>query len=249
MGRTATATPVDILKYRNELVRTGNYLPIGRMQKISIEPSADWTPPPNDPVIAKFGRLIDLRDRFLPIAQSPDKSMILVTAPMVGRDGRVGLPDVPMPDWTPPAFTHEELEGREITLAEAEREIKRAEEEADLREAALWRAAAQNIRDGHPVRMPVERRGGNFTARMIPQRLEDRTSVMLEGTEFYVFAPLINVAFQPEIEKRLVPTAWTIKFGYNAADRTHASLLVDRRTGETHFFGGLYDIFGPQGTE
>lgn len=250
MGRTqsqVTNTPADILKYQSDLVRTGKGLPLGRMQKISIAPGDGWTPPPHDPVIAKFGRLIDLRDRFLPIAQSPDKSMILVTAPLVDRNNRVQLPDVPDPGWTPAAITKEELEGQLITAAIAEREIAVAQEAGDLRAAARWRAAAQNVKDGHEVRMPIERAAAKDTARMIPQRLEDRTAKMLEGTQFLVFSPLISVAFQPEIEKRLVGTAWTIKFGYNPADGTHASLLVDRQTGETHFFGGLYDIFGPAG--
>jgi hypothetical protein len=249
MGRTLTMTPVDILNYQNELVRTGKYISLGRMQKIAIEPADDWMPPPNDPVIAKFGRLIDLRDRFLPIAQSLDRSMILVTAPLVGRDGRVSLPDVPDPGWTPAAQTREELEGQEVTLSFAQSRLAEAELKGDLRAAAQWRAAAENVRAGHPVRMPVERAIEKDTARMRPQRLEDRTVKMVEGTNFMLFRPLINLTFQPEIEKRLVGTAWTIQFKYNAADDTHPALLVDRHTGETHFFGGIYDIFGPQGDE
>lgn len=250
MGRTQQlASPVDILRYQNELVRTGNYEPLGRMQKIAIEPADGWTPPPNDPVIAKFGRLIDLRDRFLPIAQSRDKSMILVTAPLVGRDGRVGLPDVPDPGWTPAAITREELEGQDITLSFAESRLAEAREKGDLRAAAQWSAAAENVRNGFQVRMPFERAIEKDTASMRPQRLEDRTVKMLEGTNFMVFQPLINLAFQPEIEKRLVGTAWTIQFAFNSADNTHPALLVDRQTGETHFFGGIYDIFGPQGAE
>jgi hypothetical protein len=219
MGTRAslTMTPADILRYQNDLVRTGKYLPLGRMQKISIGPTQTFTPPASDPYIRKFGRLIDLRNRFLPIAQSPDRMMILVTAPLVGRDNRVSLPDVPDPDWAPGAWTREELEGREVE------------------------------KNGARIRMPVERPLEKDTARMIPQRLEDRTNEILEGTNFLVFAPVINVAFQPEIENRLVGTAWTIQCGFNPADRTHTSLLIDRATGETHFFGGLYDIAGPEG--
>jgi hypothetical protein len=253
MARTQelTRTPADILKYQSELVRTGKSFPLGRMQKISIGPAAGYVAPPADPYIRKFGRLIDLRDRFLPIAQSPDKSMILVTAPLVDRNNRVQLPDVPDPDWTPAGYTGEELEraaqGQEITLAMAERAIAEAQAAGNTREVAKWRAAAQNVRDGFKVSMPVERPIEKDLARMIPQRLEDRTNEILEGTQFLVFSPVINVAFQPEIERRLVGTAWTLQFGYNPADGTHPSLLIDRQTGETHFFGGLYDIFGPSG--
>ena len=246
-----TMTPADILKYQNDLVRTGKCIPIGRMQKIAIGPTAGYHAPPADPYIRKFGRLIDLRDRFLPIAQSPDKSMILVTAPLRDRENRVQLPDVPDPDWTPIGYSREELadirEGIEVTIPMAENEIARAEQAKDLRAAAKWRAALENVRQGHQVRMPMERAIEKDTARMIPQRLEDRTNEILEGTQFLVFSPVINVAFQPELEKRLVGTAWTLQFGYNPADNTHPSLLVDRVTGETHFFGGLYDIAGPAG--
>ena len=249
MTRSLTMSPVDILNYQNELVRTGKYIPLGRMQKISIEPADDWTAPPNDPVIAKFGRMIDLRDRFLPIAQSPDRSMILVTAPLVDRAGRVSLPDVPDPGWTPGVITKEELEGQDVTLSFAESRLAEAELKGDLRAAAQWRSARDNVKNGHPVRMPYERPIEKDMARLLPQRLEDRTVKMLEGTNYMVFQPLINLAFQPEIEKRLVGTAWTIRFAFNAADSTHPALLVDRKTGETHFFGGIYDIFGPLGDE
>ena len=248
MSRTQLSmTPADILKYQSDLVRTGKCLPLGRMVKIAIGPAAGYVPPQADPFIRKFGRLIDLRDRFLPIAQSLEKTMILVTAPLRDRNNRVQLPDVPDPDWTPAPSTKEEFEGQEITLTHAQRELAAAETAGDLRAAARWRAAEQNVRAGHPVRMPVERPIEKDTARMIPQRLEDRTNVMLEGTQFYVFEPVLTVAFQPELENRLISTAWTIQFGFNPADRTHASLLVDRHTGETHFFGGLYDIAGPSG--
>jgi hypothetical protein len=246
-------TPADILKYQNDLVRTGQYERLGRMVKISIAPADGWNPPPRglDPFIDKYGRLIDLRDRFLPIGQSLDRSMLLATAPLMGRDNRVSLPDGPDPDWTPAGYSGEELanqsQGQEITVAIAEREIAAAEKAGDLRAAARWRAAAENARAGHQVRMPIERAVEKDMARMIPQRLEDRTVKKLEGTNFMVFQPLINVAFQPEIAGRLEGTAWTIKFGFNPADQTHPALLVDQRTGETHFFGGIYDIFGPSG--
>jgi hypothetical protein len=252
MPRTQLSmTPADILKYQNDLVRTGQYERLGRLVKISIAPGDGWNPPPNDPFIKKYGRLIDLRDRFLPIAQSLDRSMLLATAPLVDRNNRVQLPDVPDPDWTPAGYSTEELanqaQGQEITVAIAEREMAAAEKAGDLRAVARWRAAAENARAGHQVRMPIERPIEKDLARMIPQRLEDRTVKKLEGTNFMVFQPLINVAFQPEINNRLEGTAWTIKFGFNPADQTHPALLVDQRTGETHFFGGLYDIFGPSG--
>lgn len=245
-----TMTPADILKYQNDLVRTGKYISLGRMQKIAIGPTAGYVPPATDPYIRKFGRLIDLRDQFLPIAQSPDRGMLLVPAPLVNRfTNRVQLPDVPDPDWTPAPIAREEFEGQEITLTFAEDRLRECEQKGDLRAAAQWRAARDNIKAGHPVRMPYDRPVEKDRPHMIPQRLEDRTNELLAGTNFLVFSPVLSVTFQPELEKRLVADAWIITFGHNPSDRTDASLLIDRQTGETHFFGGLYDISGPRGDQ
>jgi hypothetical protein len=211
----ATTSAADILKYQNQLVRTQDVEPLGRMQKIAIGPVAGYIPPPGDALIAKFGRIIELRDRVLPIAQSRDRSMIVVMAPMVLADGRVGLPDLPDPQWTPPAPTKEEIEGIEIIDEKTGRKIRKFPETS----------ARQNVR-------------------MLPQRLEDRAESRLQGTNFLVFSPVLRITFQPEINKRMIGDAWLIECKYNNADRTHMTLLVDERTGETHFFGGAYEILG-----
>src|SRR5580658_4825147 len=145
-----TNSPADIIKWRQDLVRTGQYLPVGRATMISIAPSTDWEMPANaDPFIRKFGRLMNLmpsRDSragiFLPLGQSLDRSQLLVTAPLLNREGRVGLPDVPDPDWKPATWTTDEIS------------------------------------------LKTKRDPSKDSPRMIPQRLEDRTRVKLEGTNF-----------------------------------------------------------------
>ncbi len=102
-------SPADMLDYDAELIRTGQCLPIGRMSRVAIGPSADYTPPPNDPIIAKYGRMIDLRNTFLPIAQSLDRTIVLVTSPLLDRDGRVTLPSLPDPTWEPEKWTEDEV--------------------------------------------------------------------------------------------------------------------------------------------
>jgi hypothetical protein len=206
--------PADILKYQNDLVRTGKYLPGGRIQKIAIGPAAGFTPPAGDPFINKFGRFIELRERFIPFGFSEDRSMLLALAPLVGADGRVGLPDVPDPEWAPGKPSQREIEGDE--------KVDHA---------------------GNKYRMPYSD-VARTTPRFIPQRLEDRTNELLQDSNFLVFAPVEVITFQPEIEKRLIGDAWLIKCGVNPADNTHATLLVDRQTGETHFFGGTYEVLG-----
>lgn len=233
--RSLTMTPADILKYQEEQVRTGNCLPLGRMQKIAIGPAAGFVPPPNDPVIAKFGRLIELRDRFLPIAFSMDRSMVLCTAPLVDRNNRVCLPDVPDPNWLPRARTNEEIQGRTVKEGGPEHtewmKINRP-------------GARPPAPTGREISLPVEIT--NDVVRMVPQRLEDRTNEILEGTNFLVFSPVEKITFQPEIEGRLQGTAWWIDCKPEP-NGTRTAFLVDRATGQAHFFGGLYDVGAPAG--
>jgi hypothetical protein len=223
---TAVAnSPADILNFQNQCVRTGDMEILGRMQKIAIGPNAQFVPRNDDPVIAKFGRFIELRDVPLPIAQTRDRSMLLVTAFLLTKEGRVELPDLPDPTWTPPAPTRAELEGVEV-----DREIKDADGKVIGR---------RKVREFAPLH-----ESPRANVRLIPQRLEDRAEGRLAGTNFLVFSPVIRITFQPEINRRMAADAWVIECRYNPADRTHMALLVDQKTGETHFFGGAYEIVG-----
>jgi hypothetical protein len=225
MSPVATATrsaPADILKYQSDCVRTQKFIPLGRMQKIAIGPNAAWNPASfaHDPIIRKYGRFIELRDQFLPIGQSLDKSMILITSPLVNRANRVALPDLPDPDWTAPVRTREEIEGIEKKDA-----------------------------NGRTYREPYKGEPGRYQAPMIPQNLVDRADSIMEGTQFLVFQPVEYFTFQPEIKGRLTSDAWRVrcKPDFSTSPATHTALLVDRATGEAHFFGGVFDIEGNAG--
>lgn len=194
-------SPASIISYQNELVKTGQITRLGRMKMISIGPNAGCEPNALDPIMAKWGRLMQLRDRALPIAQSPDGSMILVCAPLVDpMSGYVKLPDLPDPTWKPPSFTREEVIDSKL------------------------RDPAKDI------------------PRMIPQNLRDRAEGFLEGTTFLVFSPVLSISFQPEQNGQMLGTFWAVNCTHNPADRTDPTLLIDEKTGETHFYGGLYDI-------
>lgn len=214
---TATMDAAAILKYQNDLIRTGDYETLGKMQKIAVGPHGSYIAPANDPIISKFGRFIELRGRPLPIAQSRDRSMLLVPALMVATDGRVGLPDLPDPNFIPPPATKEEIEGVEVLDKNTGRMVRKFPETS-----------------------------ARSAVRMLPQRLEDRAEGRLEKTNFLVFSPVLRITFQPEINNRMVGDAWVIECKFNNADRTHVALLVDQKTGETHFFGGAFEIIGNQ---
>jgi hypothetical protein len=208
------STPADVLKYQSDLVRTGQYLPLGRMKMIAIAPNKDCPPLPTwDPIMQKWGRLMQLREMVLPIGQSLDRSMILVCAPLCDRNGRVGLPDLADPNWKPSAFTKEEIEGVEKTDAHGKKYCD-----------------------------AVPRSKEKDAPRNIPQDLRARAEGFLDGSNFYVFSPVLSISFQPEVNHEMLGTFWAIDCRYNPADRTHPSLLIDAKTGETHFFGGLYDV-------
>jgi hypothetical protein len=213
-GAQLTMTPEDILKYQNDLIRTGKHLPLGRMKVISIGPN-DGCPelPTWDPIMKKFGRLIQLRDMAMPIAQSPDRSMILVPAPLLDRNGRVRLPDLPDPTWRRENFTEEEVVGRETI------------------DPATGKTTRIQVRDPQ-----------KDLPRMCEQSLLARAEGYMANSTFYVFSPVLSIAFQPETDGRLLGTYWAIECTFNPADRTHPALLIDAKTGETHFFGGLYNI-------
>lgn len=210
--QASLSTPADVLKYQNDLVRTGQFLPLGRMKMIAIAPNAGCPPLPSwDPIMQKWGRLMQFREQVLPIGQSLDRSMILVCAPLMDRAGRVALPDLPDPSWRAPNFTPEEIEGVEKIGPHGEK-----------------------------YREPVA--SSNRMPRTIPQDLRQRAEGFLDGTDFYVFSPVLSISFQPEVNHEMLGTFWAIECKYNPADRTHPALLINAKTGETHFFGGLYDV-------
>jgi len=195
------STPADILKYQNELIRTHQFEPLGKMKLISIGPNDKCRPNSTwDPVMRKYGRMIQFRGSSLPIAQSLDRSMILVTGWLRDKDGKVKLPDIGMPDWKPRDFTPEEVTGVVKRPAEADQ------------------------------------------CPMIPQKLVDRTEGLWENSDFYVFSPVLSISFQPEQNGVMLGTFWAIDCKPNPADGTYPALMINWKTGETHFHGGLYSI-------
>jgi len=202
-----TGTPKDLITYQRELVRTGKYIPLGRINKIAIQPSRDWQP--SEEYIARYQRplrVLEFRNQWLPLAQSLDATQLLVPAPMMNREGIVGLPDIPDPSWRPEPWSEEETTG------------------------AIARPFEKDV------------------ARMVNQNLfelcDKGPGARLEGTNFMVFQPVLNIVFQPERERQLQAQMWVIQALPDPATPSHPlmALLVDPQTGETIFFGGRYDI-------
>jgi hypothetical protein len=234
--QTLTMTPADLFKYQNDLARTGKVLPGGRIRTIAVGPCDTYTPPPNDPIISGYGpqpqrnargRMLDFSGQWLPFGIAEDKMMLVITAPMMRKDGFVGLPDLVDPLWRAADYTQEEVTNPDCDV--------------DCRKQ--W-----DIVDGKKVEhVHVSLRAGKDTPRLLPQRLEDRTNDRLQGSNFLVFQPVLRVTYQPEELKvgeqhGFKPAEWKIEFRPDIAG-VHAAFLVDPTNGECHFFGGV-PIFG-----
>jgi hypothetical protein len=146
--KTMTMDPTTLLDYQDELVRTGQFLPLGRMSRVAVGPNADWKPVTNDPIIDKYGRMIDLRGQFLSIGQSLDRTMVLVTAPLINREGRVALPDLPDPTWKPDSWSEEEV--KDSTKRDPKKDQARMVEQR-LRDRADAKLVGSNIIQFTPV--------------------------------------------------------------------------------------------------
>src|SRR5580693_827347 len=98
------------LSYEEDLIRTGQFEYLGKGKVIVLEASAganvpglaettkvgvrlDWRNDDSEP-----GRILE---NYIRIAQSYDKRVLLALDPVVRRDGKIGLPDIPDPAWRP----------------------------------------------------------------------------------------------------------------------------------------------------
>ncbi len=73
---------------------------------------------------------------------------------------------------------------------------------------------------------------------MIQQRLADRASARVRGSNFLVFHPVAQILFKPEG----VPLFSVISGMTDETSGTKLALLIDPMTGEAHFYGGRFRI-------
>lgn len=199
-SKSLTMTAADELNYQNTLVRTGQCEYIGSIMSIAIGDDAEYERPIGDPLIDRWGRLMQFGNLALPLAQSLDHSTLLVPGRLIRQDGVVDLPDWKDPKWRAADWTNDEREGRVI-------------------------------RDAKKDQAPL-----------IPQRLVDRTSRVLENSNFLVFQPVLYVIVRSELDGQILSTFWKVICGPRHSDGRDTAFLVDRLTGESHFFGGRYEI-------
>jgi len=229
MGSTAIAAPPrpglaasldDIFKFQNETVAAGNYEFLGRCKKIVLEAEEGArTQAPH--VTAKIGHVLDWYD-----TPHPQGGTVRNYLPIgQTRDHKMIL-----------ALEHvvkRDFQGRltpEVGLP-------------DMPDPGWKPMQPRNTEEAEALE-EARRKGevGVLMAPMIPQDLNQLTSKIVGGTEFLVFQPVVQILFQPEINGALQATYWTLLCSFDPATRTEPAFLVNRRTGEAHFFGGRFEI-------
>jgi hypothetical protein len=114
-----TNSPADKINWQAEQIRSKNYELLGYVWKVVFEASRGAaTPQPQ--VAATLGSCMEWYgmekfrgQNYLPrIAQSRDRSSLLLLDQIKRADGSVGLPDIPDPKWQPPIPTNDQLTGK-----------------------------------------------------------------------------------------------------------------------------------------
>jgi hypothetical protein len=236
-GPGQQASLVDWMNYEDSLVRTQQYEFLGRVKVIVLE-AAQGVHAPDASETSKVGLRMDFynnplprggtADNSIPIAQSLGKPKVLVllggprgtqSNPFVRRDGRVGLPDIPDPAWKPTA-TAEAVEGKVI-----------GEELAGTDEKGK-----PYYRKKYAPYAPPE-------APLIAQPLELRRRGYVNGApHLWVFGPIHQILFQPELNGERQATYWTLEAEFDPATRTWLELVIDMNTGAGYFYGGRFSI-------
>jgi len=221
-------TPADIIAYQRDMIRRREYKVLGKIARMQFAPSGDWQPPADDPYIAKFGRIMEFRGRFLPFAESLDRTMLLITAPMIafdenGDNKHVGLPDVPDPEWVQAPWTQDESLGK------------------------VKRDPLSNRPKMIPQRLAdrAERINGR------PALLEGTNFLIFQPVTQIQFQPEVGGELMPDLWfLGGKPSEAKPEDFYDPATQTYMVLLVDFKTGESFFYGGRYEFYrGPGAIE
>lgn len=117
MKTEITNSPASTLAWQRERINAGDYELIGRIWVIVLE-AASGAAVPGLSVTNSQGLRMEFygNDRrghsLMPrIAQTRDRSTLLLLDPIVREDKMVGLPDIPDPEWVPDIPTEEEVTG------------------------------------------------------------------------------------------------------------------------------------------
>ena len=143
-----TNSPADTLNWQTERIRLGDYEMVGFIWKVVLEASRGAAVPQLQ-VSRTLGSCMEWYGyenykgkNYLPrVAQTKDRSSLLLLDPIKRVDGSVGLPDIPDPTWQPKPPTDEELQ-TVVPLQQA-RMIQQHLYEEDAQHNPIGRARGQ----------------------------------------------------------------------------------------------------------
>lgn len=216
----AGATLADIFDYQRRMVDTNNFEFLGRMKRIVLEAEENARTQPQN-VTDKLGHVLEWYNQ-----PHPKGGVVQNYLPIGQTYDRKMLLALEY------AMTRD-LNGRltpEVGLPYMPDPSWKPQNPVSTEQAEEWAAeAAQGLRTiGGPP--------------MIPQNLNQLTNKMIQGTQFLVFQPIAQVLVQLAIGGELRAEYATIKMQFDPATRTWPAFLIDRQTGEAHFYGGRYEL-------
>lgn len=211
-ARSDLTGPADMCRYQNDLVRTGKYISIGRIKKIAIGPSADF-----DPRTRSLDPFMLKYGRYIDFRE---RSLPLA----LSLDHSLAL--------VPSTWLWQD--GSIATLPDVP--------------DPLWVPPKWSEEE---ISGSVERPKEKDAPQMLPQRLADRADGYLDAKppndHVLVFQPVLTVVFQPEVNEKFESTGvqatfWWLDCQKPDSQGKHMCLLVDEKTGETHFLNGEFEI-------
>jgi hypothetical protein len=214
------------LNWRSDLMKDKrNYQQIGHIWKIVLESAAGNAGPRNS-VAQTVGLTLDWygyenvngQNKLPRIAQDTGRNVLLMLDPVKRIDGKVGLPDIPDPEWTPALV-----------------------KDSDIAWTPKRNRMGKIIPGQKPPAYEPQR------APFISQSLYERARGRMKETNYLVFGPIAQILVRPVKDEPegvtfLGSEGWILKCRADVAGK-HLELLVDERTGESFFYGGQFEIW------
>jgi hypothetical protein len=100
----------DVIKIQQDRVRTADYQALGQAIWFSFERAKDAAAPAK--VMSLHGLRMDFQSQGPQLGVSHDGKDLLICGPVADARGKVGLPDIPDPDWIPAVPTQSQLDDK-----------------------------------------------------------------------------------------------------------------------------------------
>jgi len=222
-----TDSVASTISWQADQLRSQNYELLGHIWKVVLEVSRGAAVPQHS-VAQTVGSSMDWYgmenyqgQNLLPqIAQTRDRSSLIVLDPIIRPDGQVGLPDIPDPHWLPGAPSPEDI------CWDPSKHRKGAK-------PPVWKPkqapmVPQHLYEEDAAHRPMGRARGQMV-----------------GTRFLVFGPVVQILVRPVKDNKLLSEGWILTCGGDPATGKMMEMLIHQDTGQAYFYGGKFQISIP----